>query len=171
MITLTSEQDRKQLKEYALELIKNHELEGLVILVEVLKDLDPDVEIRAPELCLCTAAFKGHLEVVKYLVSKGADVRWKSSRALQRAARMGHLNIVKYLVEVGSNIHADDDFAIAEATKMGHLEVVKYLVEQGSNLSSYGNRAVHNAIENGREDVLEYLKQLNLKRAFKLFKC
>jgi len=44
------------------------------------------------------------------------------------------IEIVKYLVEKGANIHAYNEDAIIWAARNGHLEIVKYLVEKGAIL-------------------------------------
>ena len=43
------------------------------------------------------------------------------------ASKYGHLEVVKYLVSNGANIHAQNDWALILASENGHLEVVKYL--------------------------------------------
>ena len=42
-----------------------------------------------------------------------------------RTAENGHLEVVKYLVSVGADIHSDEDDALVLASGKGHLEVVK----------------------------------------------
>jgi ankyrin repeat protein len=42
------------------------------------------------------SAYYGHLEVVKYLVSQGADIN--QNVALIHSAANGHLEVVKYLI-------------------------------------------------------------------------
>ena len=49
------------------------------------------------------------------------------SKVLIDAAKNGHLDVVRYLVERGADVHADDDEAMRWASRNGHLEVVKYL--------------------------------------------
>jgi glutaminase len=49
------------------------------------------------------AASEGHLQVVKYLVSHGANLKQKDIRnndALADARREGHVEVVQYLEEV-----------------------------------------------------------------------
>jgi hypothetical protein len=47
--------------------------------------------------------------------------------ALLEASFKGRLEIVKYLVEKGANIHANNDYSLRYARLNGHIEVVNYL--------------------------------------------
>jgi ankyrin repeat protein len=61
---------------------------------------------------LMEAACKGHLEVVKLLLSSGADIHHKDKigvTALHWAARWGHLEVVKELMKNGARVEADND--------------------------------------------------------------
>ena len=47
------------------------------------------------------AAFDGHLDVIKYLISQGAEVNVHDKdgwTAFQLAAQNGHLEVTKYLI-------------------------------------------------------------------------
>ena len=46
---------------------------------------------------------------------------------LIRFSGLGHLEIVKYLVAQGADVRAKDDYALCWAASNGHLEVAKYL--------------------------------------------
>jgi ankyrin repeat protein len=48
------------------------------------------------EQMLFTACELGHLDVVKYLVEKGADIHASADHALRWAAGSGHLDVVEY---------------------------------------------------------------------------
>ena len=51
-------------------------------------------------------------------------------------ARWGHLEVVKYLVEKGANINAKDSYgtyAIIDAAVCNHFDVVEYLKEKGAS--------------------------------------
>ncbi len=96
----------------------------------VLISLNKEANIHIDDVRL--ASKNGHLEVVKYLVSLGANIRSENDFALKYASRNGHLEVVKYLVSLGANIHADYDYAVKYASQNGHLDVVKYLVSLGA---------------------------------------
>ncbi|QTF49398.1 putative ankyrin repeat protein [Acanthamoeba polyphaga mimivirus] len=50
------------------------------------------------------ASEEGHLEVVKYLVSLGADIRAHNDYAVRMASMDGHHEVVKYLLSLGAKI-------------------------------------------------------------------
>ena len=55
-------------------------------------------------------------------------------------AANGHLEVVKYLIERGADVHADNDYyALRYSAGKGHLEVVKYLIEKGANIDVIKN--------------------------------
>lgn len=89
------------------------------------------------------AAAKGNLEIVKYLIEKGATVDEIGSdngipkpTPLYLATRKGHLRIVRYLVENGANINECCDYTDFEgffpptpfklAKKNEYLDIVRY---------------------------------------------
>jgi len=48
----------------------------------------------------------------------------------------GHLEVVKYLVSLGANILSNDEDAVKSASENDHHEVVKYLVKQEADIRS-----------------------------------
>jgi ankyrin repeat protein len=76
----------------------------------------------------------GRVEVVKFLVSQGADIgAIKDYAIIQRASRHGRLKIVKYLVSQGADIRANNNHAIQLASFCGFFGVVNFLVSQGGD--------------------------------------
>ena len=68
------------------------------------------------------ACATGHLNIVKYLHSQGADIRAtviKSDYPLRRACYNGHLDIVMYLCENGAN----PQYGIFSACEGRHYEI------------------------------------------------
>ena len=135
MIPLISEQDKVQLKEYALELLTAESFKGLAIMLEFFKDEAPEIKNR--ERTLKRAAELGYLVIVKHLVEQGTNIHMNDDAALRFAARKGHVEIVRYLVENGANIHAREKYCLRWAIENKHIEVVRYLKEAFKNDPSH----------------------------------
>jgi ankyrin repeat protein len=54
---------------------------------------------------------KGHTEVVRLLLEKGADVH-TNNWALRWACYVGHTEIVRLLLGKGADVHADNNYAL-----------------------------------------------------------
>ncbi len=76
------------------------------------------------------AIFKGRLEVVKYLISKGfVDPSVDNNYAIKYATNNGYLGLVKYLISTGLvDPSSDDNYAIKRARNYGHLKIFKYFL-------------------------------------------
>ncbi len=105
----------------------------------------------------------GNLKALKYLVSRGRDLKFdtdNSNNVLRAAVRAGNLNIVKYLGSLGPSrydIHADNDVELIIAAGSGHLDIVKYLIEHGADIHAQNDAALDAAEINGRDNVIRYL--------------
>ncbi len=70
-----------------------------------------DVLERGGATPLLHASFTGKLDVVRYLLSKGANVNHRDGEggmALQNAAFNGHVGVVKVLIEAGADVEITD---------------------------------------------------------------
>ena len=70
-----------------------------------------------------TTARKRYLQIVKYLVEAGAT---PLNYAMIMAVIYGQLNIVKYLISRGADKHYDNDAALLYAELKNHSDIVKY---------------------------------------------
>lgn len=95
----------------------------------------------------------GHIEVVKYLVSRGADVSGYDQWAVVWASAGGHLETVKYLVSEGADITFSDNEAINLASIHNRFEMVKYLISIGADPS----HAIKNAVFYRFSDIINYI--------------
>ena len=99
--------------------------------VESLIDDGLDINAKSPfgVTALSTAADRGLLAMVKWLVAHGADVSAADLvygyTPVDRATQHGHLDIVQVLIENGAQ--ADD--AIIQAVKKGHVGLLKAILK------------------------------------------
>jgi len=86
------------------------------------------------------ASMFGNLEIVKYLLEKGADIHLNSEAgidALHHASKFGNLEIVKYLISKGAEINKADNtgnYPIHAVSFFNHLNIMKYLCEKGAEI-------------------------------------
>jgi hypothetical protein len=176
----------------------------------LVEDAKADVNVELPKTSvLITAASGGVVDIIRYLVSKGADVaklvpNSPAGTPLASAAFSGHLEVVKLFIEefkvdsnqllahraygsvlasassveivrylvkdagVDANLplkHGNYGSALASHAAYGHLDIVKYLIEEGGAdpkmvLEGRKHRTALEAAKASGEfarDVVEYL--------------
>jgi len=103
------------------------------------------VSLRSSWNLLHMASQKGHLDIVEYLILKGAkeSINKKNSdwgcTALHYAAQQKKSDILKVLVENGGDINAgdkDDWTPLHYAATKGSLESVEYLISKGAKVDA-----------------------------------
>jgi cytohesin len=70
----------------------------------------------------------------------------KGTSPLHEAARMGHTEVVKALISAGADIHALDENGktpLHEAARMGHIETVQLLIAVGADINPKKGMATH----------------------------
>ncbi|XP_078261911.1 ankyrin repeat and SOCS box protein 3 [Rhinoraja longicauda] len=114
------------------------------------------------------AAYQGHLDVLKFLLEKGADKESKDDYGITPlflAAQYGKLESLRTLIQYGSNVNCqayDKATPLFIAAQEGHVECVEVLLSHGVNANLYCNEddwqlPIHAAAQMGRVKVLEFL--------------
>lgn len=107
-----------------------------------------------------------YVQVVKLLISKGADVTNADSRGetpLHIAASWRLLDVAKILIEKGANVNANGERGtpLHSASYMGGLEMVQLLVAHGADVNAkdtdVGFTPLHNAARGGDAGVVAFL--------------
>ena len=73
------------------------------------------------------AAFNGYEKLIQKMSFSNLNLYWLSD-ALTKAAEKGYLEIVKFLIDKGADIHDFDEGSLRRAACNGHPNVVKYLI-------------------------------------------
>ena len=79
----------------------------------------------------------------------GADIELGASTPLMEAAQEGHINIVKYLIEKKANVRAvtnTGDSALTYACAHGHTVIAEILLQFGAELVSKSLQLIFMAI-------------------------
>ena len=106
---------------------------------------------------------KGQLEIVQYLINRGAKLSNKKFMPLQLAAGNGHLEIVKLILDSGIDVNSkfhDGGTALMEASNEGHLNIVIFLLTKNVKIdekNSVGSTALLMAATQGQYDIAKVL--------------
>ena len=119
---------------------------------------------------LIYAADNGHVEVVRVLLEKGADIEKTNAyqqTAIHGAAWYGYLEVCRLLLDLGAKLDRLDkwtDTPLHYAARKGHLLVVKLLLERGADVrvkNKDGQTASDMARIYGKLDVTNWLNSLS----------
>lgn len=122
-----------------------------------------DARNKEGETPLMMAALKGHTEMAKALVAKGADVNKTGWTPLHYAATGGHLDIMSLLLEHHAFIDAESPNGttpLMMAAHYGTTAAVKLLLDAGADVqmkNQLGLSAVDFAQRASRQDVAELI--------------
>ena len=124
---------------------------------------DPNVEDYANHTALYYAAEKGHFNIAKLLLEKGAKVDHESGdSALLWACHYGHVDIVKLLIENGADVNAkrsmDDSTPLCFAAYRNHKEIVELLLEKGAD-ANVANQHGETALDLSKPETVAILRK------------
>jgi len=149
---------------YLHEAALNGDLEEVKFILNN-NNLDIDLKDSYGATALYYAAMSGHIDIVQYLVKKGANVNLKNNigqTSLHLAYFMEFHKVAKYLVDNGADINLKDNsgrtplyFAAGSS-----LEAVKYLVKNGAKVNTKnedGDTPLHHASEHSKLGIVKFL--------------
>lgn len=87
----------------------------------------------------------------------GVDAHASNEQMLRSAAEKGHLTVVDYLIALGADVTAYGDSALGYAGEEGHLDVMKSLVAAGGDIQNHGGSSMVAAAGANRVDIIQFL--------------
>lgn len=152
----------------------NHtKMVGLLTLHHAEVNVISHLELLKGDTPLTIAVRNKNLEIVKMLISNGADVTVKNNyeeTALKIAIKNRDIEIVKILIEAGVDLNKEDSWGsdalqyaidhIKDEYENDDLELVKLLVMNGSNLNKQyknGDYPVKLSLRKGHTKIAEWL--------------
>ncbi|KAJ3329309.1 hypothetical protein HDU93_001046 [Gonapodya sp. JEL0774] len=113
--------------------------------------LPKDSRRRTP---LSAAAQAGNIDVVRTLLSAGADIHAADGQALRFAVHASHPDIVHFLLDKGADIHVAGGRILADNvySRSSSLEVLQLLLDRGADIHSRDDLALMAAASKGREE-------------------
>jgi len=147
-----------------------HGMTSSVVRMLKMKSIDVEAREGGEEdgwTCLISAAYRGHLDICRLLIDKGAQLEAKDSNGwtpLYYAAPYGHVEIVRLLCDRGADVEACDDDGerpLHRAAVYGYISVVKELIEERNAeinaRNDDGRTALTRARNRGNPDIAAYL--------------
>ncbi|WP_353281769.1 ankyrin repeat domain-containing protein [Wolbachia endosymbiont (group B) of Horisme vitalbata] len=153
ILHLLAEDGNEEVIRDILNSIDSKKLSEIVNIADKRKDTPLDLAIMY-----------GHLEIVKYLIKKGAKLRTNdNSTPLHIAALYGQVEIFKYFTDNEyfklNWIYDNNTTILYNAIEANKLSIIEYLVEKGVNVNLKDKDYVsplHFAVENGHLDIVDY---------------
>uniref|UniRef100_A0A8C1D3Y3 Ankyrin repeat and KH domain containing 1 n=1 Tax=Cyprinus carpio carpio TaxID=630221 RepID=A0A8C1D3Y3_CYPCA len=109
------------------------------------------------ESALTLACYKGHLDMVRFLLDAGADQEHKTDEmhtALMEACMDGHVEVARLLLDSGAQVNMPADSFESPLTLAacgGHVELAALLIERGANLEEVNDEGYTPLMEAARE--------------------
>src|SRR5574343_437266 len=113
------------------------------------------------ESAIALAAWRGHLEAVKWLLERGARINATARQwsALHYAVFAGHTAVADYLIEQGADINArstNGSSVLMMAVYEGHQDIARKLIEKGAERTAkndWGDGALEWAMRQNRLEI------------------
>lgn len=116
---------------------------------------------KIAEKTLFVSTLRGHYEVTRFLLDKGANPNASTALGtpIYAAVKSGSLDMVRLLINYDANYRTKGGFSpVYIACIEGKLDILKYLVTLGADLFSFDNPPlVFTACSAGKLDILNYL--------------
>ncbi|OGF68022.1 MAG: hypothetical protein A2Y62_14865 [Candidatus Fischerbacteria bacterium RBG_13_37_8] len=158
-----------------IEAARNGEINKMKKIIALRNNIDERNEIK--ETALIAAAKRGHSQIVKFLITKGANINLRdwNGNAFDWAVDLGHFEVAKLLLDAGIDVNSKDNLgtpAICKAVKRHSIElfiqgyrkryknIINLLLSRGAKINvkdNHGSTPLMIASELGNKMVIPLL--------------
>ena len=151
------------------EEIHDGALQGDLAKVKMLLSKNPkllDVRSENEKTPLHYASQGGHLEIVEFLIARGADVNSKNiadETPLHYAAALGHKKVVDLLIDKEAILASENingSIPLHNAANNGQIDIVRLLIEKGSDVNhrnKFGQTPLDLAYQFNQSEVIQLI--------------
>ena len=132
------------------------DIESELIAKEMGFEPHPCFEAMYDQLCL--AVESGYVDIVKLLISAGADIHKSNDYVFRLASEFGHEDVVQLLLEHGADVHSYDDLALKLAVRHGYTNTVKVLLEHGADVNAANYCVIKSSVWYDHDDIIKIIE-------------
>ena len=149
---------------------KEGKLTSVQWLIEQENEYNKNITDSDKKTPLHYACEEGHLPIVKYLISKGANIEARDKdekTALHYATFRGDYPIIEYLISKGANLKAKNKYGqtpLHYACQKDNISNAYYLVKKGANMEEpdkYGQTPLWLASQKGHKKFIKFALIMN----------
>ena len=111
---------------------------------------------------LISAINRSDVKAAYTALTQGADATSDNHHPIRVAAIRGNLDMIRLLVSAGADLHAADDKVLGYACREGNVPVVRYVLAQEVDLIQIGERMLRDAILGYNEKPKESFEIIRL---------
>lgn len=114
-------------------------------------------DIKPPHADYTSYAVQDHLSTAAYLISRGIDTSHKDQEdSIYYAIARGDLPTVKVFLSMGYDVR-EDKKVLFYAARYGSITMIKLFLDRGADIHTNQDEALDEAIVRGDRDMIEYL--------------
>ncbi|GBL81153.1 Serine/threonine-protein phosphatase 6 regulatory ankyrin repeat subunit B [Araneus ventricosus] len=150
----------------AIELAVAHGKLEIVKMLSELKSINIHDKANDGFSLLHIAADSGHLNIIKHLIEKGADINSENdagTKPIHFAAREGYKDIVQFLLDLdptGKHLTAVGQTPVHYSVLGGHIDILQFLIDRKFDINASSRKGVlpiHIAVFKNNENILKIL--------------
>ena len=153
--------------EELIRAVEDGDIENIRILLDA--GANPNILDIYGSTALMIASLRGHIEIVRLLLERGAQTDWKDNNdgytALMIASIYSNTEMVRLLLKHGTEVNLQSHYgntALILASRGGDMNIVRLLLKHGANpniQNNLGETALTLASDEGHTDVVELIEQ------------